>query len=310
MYKHLFGPVPSRRLGISLGVDLVPYKVCSFDCVYCECGATTKLTLSRKEYVSYEDVIYELTDYLNNNSAPDYITFSGSGEPTLNIGIGKIISFIKSEYPSIKVAVLTNGSLLNFIEVRRDILKADVVLPSLDSASLDTFKKINRPIDGFDLNDYIKGLVDFRKEYKGEIWLEIMILKGYNDNLKDLKLLFDAIIRINPDIIQLNTLDRPGAIKGLKAVSYNYLQSIIDMWGLENVEIIASSLERRNVKSYSGDIEDLILKTIARRPCTINDLAVILGIHVNEVNKYISTLEAEKKITSSIEDRGVFYSIK
>jgi len=307
MYNHLFGPVPSRRLGMSLGVDIVPYKVCSFDCVYCECGATTNLTLCRKEYVSCDEVICEVKDYLQNNPPPDYITFSGSGEPTLNIGIGKIIRFIKSEFPDIRVAVLTNGSLLNDLDVRKDLLKADVVLPSLDSASEDSFKKINRPIEELYLNDYIQGLVDFRKEYSGEIWLEIMILPEYNDNSNDLKLLYDAIIRINPDIIQLNTLDRPGVVKGLKVASYNYLKSIKDLWGLDNIEIIASSLERRKVKSYSGDIEDLILKTISRRPCTGNDLAVILGIHVNEVNKYLSTLEAEKKIVSCIEERGVFY---
>lgn len=307
MYKHLFGPVPSRRLGMSLGVDIIPFKLCSFDCVYCECGATTDLTIDRKEYICVDDVIDELKDYMQNNPVPDYITFSGSGEPTLNIGIGKIVSFIKSNYPEIKLAVLTNGSLLMDKDVRKQILDADVVLPSLDSANEESFIKINRPDENIDVNEYINGLIDFRQEYKGEIWLEIMILPGYNNNQKDLDSLYEAIKQIKPDVVQLNTLDRPGVIKGLIPASIDYLKSIKEQWGFDNVEIIASSAERRNVKSYSGDIEEMILKTISRRPCTLNDLAMILGMHVNEVNKYLSTLEEDNKIVACEEERGVFY---
>ena len=142
MYKHLFGPVPSRRLGMSLGVDLVPHKVCTLNCVYCECGATTNLTTERKEYVSYNEIISELKDFFNNNSKPDYITFSGAGEPTLNIHIGKVIDFIKSNYPAIPVAVLTNGSLLNNNQVKQELLSADLILPSLDAATESALKKI------------------------------------------------------------------------------------------------------------------------------------------------------------------------
>ena len=135
MYKYLFGPVPSRRLGMSLGIDLVPRKVCSLDCVYCEVGKTTKLTLERKEYILFDNVIKELTHYFENNPDPDYITFSGSGEPTLNSRIGDIIKFVKQNRPEIPIAILTNGTLLFDPEVRDELKIADVVLPSLDAAT-------------------------------------------------------------------------------------------------------------------------------------------------------------------------------
>ena len=180
MYKYLFGPVPSRRLGMSLGVDLVPRKICSLDCVYCEVGKTTKLTLERKEYILYDKVTDELTHYFENNPDPDYITFSGSGEPTLNLRIGDVLNFIKQNKPKIPIAVLTNGTLLFKPEVREEIKNADVVLPSLDAATNLIFHKINRPVPEFDIKRYIQGLIDFRKEFKGKIWLEIFILPEDN----------------------------------------------------------------------------------------------------------------------------------
>lgn len=179
MYKYLFGPVPSRRLGMSLGIDLVPHKVCSLNCIYCECGSTTKLTIDRKEYVPYDIVIKELEHYFRNNTAPDYITFSGSGEPTLNSRIGDVIRFIKHNIPGIPIAILTNGTLLYQKQVRKELLEADVVLPSLDAASDLIFRKINRPFHKLNINKYIQGLVNFRNEYKGKIWLEVFIIPGY-----------------------------------------------------------------------------------------------------------------------------------
>jgi wyosine [tRNA(Phe)-imidazoG37] synthetase (radical SAM superfamily) len=186
MYKHLFGPVPSRRLGMSLGVDLIPKKVCSLNCVYCEVGKTTNLTLERKEYVSVEAVKAELKHYFNHNSfaVPDYITFSGSGEPTLNIYLGEILQFIKENKPDIPIAVLTNGTLLYKEEVRKSLLQADVVLPSLDAATEPVFKKINRPVKDLNISECIQGLIEFRKEFSNKIWLEIFILPGYNDNIE------------------------------------------------------------------------------------------------------------------------------
>jgi len=310
MYKHLFGPVPSRRLGMSLGIDLIPKKVCSLNCVYCEVGKTTKLTLDRMEYVKYDQVIAELQQFMSSNPKIDYFTFSGSGEPTLNSRIGDVLRFIKKEYPAVKTAILTNGSLLFDKNLRKELLPADVILPSLDAASQAVFKKIDRPNPALNVETYIQGLIDLRKEYKGEIWLEVLFLKGYNDTKEELDLLKQAILKIQPHSIQLNTLDRPGTVDGLIPLSKNELKAIVDDWQLPNVEIIASPPERSHIESYNGDIETAILETIARRPCTLDDLHNFLGIHVNEINKYLGGLEASGKIKTVHVERGVFYELK
>lgn len=310
MYKYLFGPVPSRRLGMSLGVDLVPKKVCSLDCVYCEVGKTTKLTLERKEYIKVERVKEDLTNYFENNPDPDYITFSGSGEPTLNKYLDKILQFIKDNRPDIPVAVLTNGTLLHDSNVRETLLKADLVLPSLDAATEDVFKKINRPAENLSIDTCIRGLVDFRKEFKGTMWLEIFILPGYNDGDAELTALKKAILQIQPDSIQLNTLDRPGTVSNLRGATRKELQRVSDYWDLDNVEIIAAAPKRKQMQTYRSDIETAIVETIVRRPCTLDDLTKILGKHVNEVNKYLDVLEAEGKIETVEQERGFFYQVK
>lgn len=310
MYKYLFGPVPSRRLGMSLGVDLVPHKVCSLDCIYCECGATTKLTIDRKEYILYKKVIDELEHYFANNPDPDYITFSGSGEPTLNSRIGDVLDFIKAKRPDVPVAVLTNGTLFSQKQVRTEILKADLILPSLDAATCNTFKKINRPSSNLKLDEYIKGLVDFRTEFKGQIWLEALIIPGMNDQIEDLSVLKEAFLKIKADRIQLNTLDRPGAISNIRSATHEELNQIVSFLKPLKAEIIASSAQRKEVDSYRTDIESTILETIFRRPCTLEDLNNILGIHINELNKYLDVLEGEEKIKTIRQDRGLFYQTK
>jgi len=294
---------------MSLGVDLVPRKVCSLDCVYCEVGKTTKLTLNRKEYILYDKIIEELTLYFKDNPDPDYVTFSGSGEPTLNSRIGDVLKFIKQKKPAIPIAVLTNGTLLFDAKVRAEIKDADVVLPSLDAATNSVFHKINRPASELDIDQYIQGLINFRKEFKGKIWLEIFILPEYNLEETELKELEQKIAEINPDSIQLNTLDRPGAVADLHSATREELEKIKGLWKFKNVEIISSATQRKNIPSYRSDAETAILETISRRPCTIEDLIKILGIHINEINKYLAVLEEEKKIETIRQERGVFYQI-
>ncbi|MBN2857865.1 MAG: radical SAM protein [Candidatus Delongbacteria bacterium] len=310
MYKHIFGPVPSRRLGVSLGIDLVPHKVCSLNCIYCECGKTTDLTLERKEYVPFDEVIEELDRFMSENPKPDYITFSGSGEPTLNSRIGDIVSYIKNEYPDISLALLTNGTLLSDPEVRKEIVECDLVLPSFDAATEKAFLKINRPSPDIELGQYLNGIIEFRKEFKGKIWLEVFILPGYNDSNEDLSAMKEAIIKIKPDSVQLNTLDRPGAVEGLVPEPREMLQKIADGWGLDNVEIIAKVSKRKDERSFNKDIESAILETISRRPCTLEDLTDILGLHENEINKYLSTLENDGRIKPERLERGIFYRLR
>ncbi len=309
MYKHLFGPVPSRRLGMSLGVELIPHKICSLNCVYCECGSTTKLTAERKEWVPVRNVKTELINFFENNLVPDYITFSGAGEPTLNSGIGELIEFIKNKWSNIPIAVLTNGSLLNRLDVRRELLNADIVLPSLDAASKDVFLKIDRPHPNIIITEYIEGLIQFRENFSGEIWLEVLILPGFNDSLEELDLLKEAFLGIRPDRIQINSLDRPGAVNNLRSANRMELDSIKEYWNLENVEVIAAAPDRKEIKSYRQDSEAAIIETIARRPCTLQDLSGILGLHINEVNKYLGVLQSENKISFSRQDRGLFYHL-
>lgn len=310
MYKHLFGPVPSRRLGMSLGVDLVPRKVCSLDCVYCEVGATTRLTVARKEYIPLDKVKTELADYFENNPDPDTITFSGYGEPTLNTAIGDVLQYIREHKPGIQTAVLTNGTLFRDGEVRSAISEADLVLPSLDAATQEVFEKINRPETSLRVAEHIRGLAEFRREFNGKIWLEIFILPGYNDTSSELSALKNAVLRIRPDAVQLNTLDRPGALPGLKKAPASLLESIRESWGMDNVQVIAAAPARKNIQSYRNDVETAVLETISRRPCTLDDLTKILGLHVHEINKYLDVLEAEQGIEAVRSERGVFYQIR
>lgn len=306
-YKYLFGPVPSRRLGMSLGVDLVPRKVCSLDCIYCEVGKTTSLTLERKEYIPYEKLSLELEDYFNTQPDPDYFTFSGSGEPTLNVAIGKVIQFIRKNKPQIPIAVLTNGTLLPDPRVRAELLEASLILPSIDAATQGVMNRINRPVRELSVADHIQGLIDFRKEFSGAIWLEVMIIPGYNDHPEELDALKNAIQKIHPDRIQLNTLDRPGVLEEIRAATANELNQISKYWNLENVEIISKSSSRKTSQAYLADIEGAILETISRRPCTLDDLSQMLNLHVSEINKYLDSLESEGRISVVWQERGLFY---
>lgn len=309
MYKYLFGPVPSRRLGMSLGVDLVPKKVCSLDCVYCEVGKTTKLSLERKEYINADCIKDELTHYLKNNPSPDYITITASGEPTLNQHLGAIIDFIKQTKADIPVALITNGSLLYDPEVRKEMMKADLLLPSLDAATNDVFKKINRPAEDLTVEMCIEGIISLRKEFKGKIWLEVFILPEYNDSKEELTALKEVILKVNPDSIHLNTLDRPGTVANLRGASREELQRVVDFWQMDKVEIVAKLKQVETQQSYRKDTASAILETVARRPCTLEDLTKMLGLKSEEIEKQLKQLIEECKLESVAQDRGVFYQL-
>jgi wyosine [tRNA(Phe)-imidazoG37] synthetase (radical SAM superfamily) len=195
-------------------------------------------------------------------------------------------------------------------EVREELLSADLVLPSFDAASDPVFHKINRPVQSFNFKEHLKGLQEFRKEYKGKIWLEVLILPGYNDSESDLALLSGAFDKVQPDVIQLNTLDRPGAIENIRAATRNEMERIVDFWALENVVIVASPSGAKGKKTFRKNIESAILETISRRPCTQEDLSMSLGLTLVEVNKYLKVLELNHKINKVMLSRGLFFQAK
>jgi wyosine [tRNA(Phe)-imidazoG37] synthetase (radical SAM superfamily) len=307
--KYLFGPVPSRRLGVSLGVDLVFHKICSLNCIYCEAGRTTNLTLKQKEYIPINDVIQELEEYLSSHPELDFITFSGQGEPTLNSGLGQAIDFIKDNYPKYKVAVISNGTLFWDKNIRNRVLRADVILPSLDAAFEATFQKINRPEQTLKIDKIAQGLIQLRKEFRGKIYLEIFLAPGINDTQEELTGLRTRIQQIKPDLIQLNTLDRPGTDRSVNALDTEAMEEIKNFFEPLPVVIIARTKSRKQIKSFNKDITQQILETIRRRPCTDQDLSEILNLHPNELNKYISTLIENKEIIPDRQARGIFFKI-
>lgn len=306
-YQYLFGPVPSRRLGVSLGIDLVPHKTCSYNCIYCECGKTTDLTTEREEFYPTDAIIREIDDYLSSHPKLDFITFSGSGEPTLHSGMGKIARHIRENFPEYRIALLTNGSLLTDPEVRAEAVDVHVVVPSMDAVSESVFKKIDRPCSSITAHDVLSGIVTFREEFKGEIWLEIFIVPGLNDTDEELLFLRDAIAEIRPDRVQLNALDRPGIYDWITTPSIEEMERIAASLGFPGIEIVEGLASRSDIASFSQDVSESILGTIRRRPCTIDDLSNILGLHPNEVRKYIDPLLAEGSITEERESRGIFY---
>jgi wyosine [tRNA(Phe)-imidazoG37] synthetase (radical SAM superfamily) len=220
---------------------MVPHKTCSLDCVYCECGATTVLTRERKEYIPSGGIIAEVDEYLGNggNPAPDYVTFGGSGEPTLHSGLGRIIRHVKDRFPSQKLALLTNSTLLNDPQVRKDILLCDLILPSLDAVTDEVFQLVNVPEGSIRCADVIDGLTALSSEYQGPLWLEVFISPGINDGDGEIALFKDIITKINPARVQLNSLDRPGTVSTLSAASTKSLEEIARRFAPLPVEIVA-----------------------------------------------------------------------
>ena len=301
---YLYGPVPSWRLGNSLGVDIIPFKTCSFNCIYCEIGRTTDLTVQRKEYVSTASVIEELKTFLSKRKNIDYIAFSGSGEPTLNSKIGEMVSEVK-KFTDIPVAILTNSSLLNKEEIRRELIKADVILPSLDAVSQSIFESLNRPHPSLKIEEIIKGLIEFRKEFKNKIWLEVLLVRGVNDTPEEIYKLAKVIEKIGPDKVQLNTVVRPPAEEGVFALSQKELCSIEkELPGkVEIVRKFRKVLSRERVGKLESDIKNLL----KRRPCTLSDISYALRADPKKVMENLTVLERHAEIKSELHNRKRYY---
>lgn len=300
--NYIFGPVPSRRLGRSLGVDLVPFKTCTYDCIYCQLGCTTNKTLQRQEWVPLDQVIEELQSRLS--SRPDYITLSGSGEPTLYSRIGELIEKIKELTP-IPVAVLTNGSLLGRPDVRRELQRADLVIPSLDAGSDTFFQYVNRPHSGISFDQMVQGLIDFRKEYQGKYWLEVFLLGGVTSTEPEIQKLKYWIGQIAPDRVQVNTVTRPPAESFSLPVPKDRLSHLARQLA-ENAEVIADYQHVHDQETFAVTREN-ILNLLRRRPCSLEDIAAGLGSHRNEVAKYLEDLLSQGIIQTQRQNHQLYY---
>jgi wyosine [tRNA(Phe)-imidazoG37] synthetase (radical SAM superfamily) len=301
---YIFGPVPSRRLGLSLGVDLIPRKVCTLDCVYCQVGRTTDCRTERGDFVPVAEVLDELARTLPQVPRPDYITISGSGEPTLNVRLGEVIDGIR-RLTDVPVAIITNGTLLSDPAVRRDAAKADLVVPSLDAGDEETYQKINRPTRGLTLEDLVEGMAAFRREFQGQLWLEVFLAAGLNDSEDQVRRMVPLIARIRPDRVQLNTATRPTAETDVRPVPAERLDELARLLG-DRAEVVAD-FKSRQTSAGAALADDRVLATIRRRPVTAEDIATGLGAHPTEVAKALGHLLDAGRIIRTERSGRVYY---
>ncbi len=307
--KHLFGPVNSRRLGLSLGIDLLPRKICSFDCIYCELGLTTELTCARREYIPTGAICDELDRFLadpNRAARVDVFTITASGEPTLHRGLGEIIRHLRKRTDR-PVSVLTNGSLLHLEEVRRELALADIVVPSLDSARPESFRKINRPAREVELEGIINGLAALRQEGHGQMWLEILFVKGVNDTAEDIVALNRALRLIQPHRIQCNTVARPPAELFAKMLTPAALRDIKEQLAGPAATIVdfaspAPAAPRLPVASE-------ILPMLQRRPCTAGDICQALGTERATTEELLAALLKDSLVQQINHNNQDYYQV-
>lgn len=304
--SRVFGPVPSRRLGLSLGIDLIPPKTCSFDCIYCQVGKTTDRIMEPASFVSVPQVIDELRDVLSK-TPPDVITLSGSGEPTLNTDIGNVIHEIK-KLTSIPLTLLTNGSLLWKQEIREKIKDVDILIPTLSTVYEDTFKKIHRPHPGLKLADIIRGQKEIRKEYKNSLFLEVVFLSGLNDTEKEIAGISEVIKDIQPDKVQLNTVVRPPSDPSAMSISYERLEEIKEYLG-GNTEIIAGKPLKSRENIFDSKVEHL-MEMVKRRPVTADDISKALNIKKDETERLVKGLKIKGRIQEQGHGESVFYTTR
>ena len=302
-YRYLFGPVPSRRFGRSLGVDLTPMKTCSFDCVFCQLGRTFLKTVQRNTYVPIDAVLKELEDWLNTNGQADYITLSGSGEPTLHTEFGEILAFLKKvSKPSV---LLTNGSLLSQPDVSRDAALADVVKVSMSVWDQHSFELVNRPHKDLSFSRIIDGQKSFRKVFTGQLWMEVFLLLGMNSRPVDVAKIAALEKEIKPDCVQLNTVARPPAEGFAASLSRGQMQDLCSMFD-PAAEIIADFHTPHTDRIQAT--ETTILAMLERRPCTVDQIAKAFNLHINEVSKYLGKLINANAISTVRKNAGTYFS--
>ena len=301
---HVYGPVPSRRLGRSLGVDLVPPKTCPYDCIYCQLGATTNRTCLRAEYVPTNDLLADVAQRLANGARCDYLTVAGSGEPTLHRDLGRIIRELKA-MDAAPVAVLSNGALLWDPAVSEACAAADVVMPTLAATEQNLFAQIHRPCPEITCEKVLAGLVEFRKHYTGQIWLEVMLLEGINTDEPTIAALRDAIESIRPDRVQVNTAVRPPSMPEARTVPPERMERMRPMLRAD-AEIVAE-YSGPPPSDPEGPNVELVLAMLRRRPCTAEDVAAGLGARRAAVVKLLALLERDGRLLRLTRPTGVFF---
>ena len=304
-HRFVYGPVASRRLGFSLGVDIIPFKTCSLDCVYCQLGSAGRTTTRRGSWFPPGEILGQIKAAVDSGQRIDVITFSGSGEPTLSRDIGRLIRAVK-RMTRIPVAVLTNGTLLTRKDVRRDLAAADIVVPSLDAVSAPAFRRVNRPNASLDNRKIIDGLVRFRDDFPGQLRLEVMIVKGVNDAPSDIRTLKAAVARIRPDRIELNTVVRPPAERRARPLGAAAMAKIRAELG-PKAEIVASFAARKQAPA-AGGLEPAILATLGRRPQTAADIAAALGRHRDEVLKALTSLLVRRRVRKVVHGGRTYFT--
>jgi len=291
-------------LGRSLGVDLVPFKVCTYDCIYCQLGPTTRKTIQRKEYVPLNGVLDELQSIISQDLVFDYITLAGSGEPTLHTGIGSFIR--KAKKMTVQpVAVITNGSLLWDADVRRDLIDADVVIPSLDAGSYALFQKVNRPHPAISFDSMVEGLIAFRSEFTNKIWLEILLVHNITDDNEEIKRLVDIVRNIRPDRVQLTTVTRPPTTGDAMPVPKNKLEEFARIFG-DHAEVIAA-VPKSDTGTYGQVTSEKIIELVRRHPCSIDDIAAGLSAPVEEVRQQVEKLLQQNTLKTRNMDGVVMF---
>ncbi len=291
--KYVFGPVNSKRLGHSLGIDVTPKKTCTYDCIYCQIGKNENTVISPIESVDADTVVFELKKHLHKYKDIDYITFSGSGEPTLYANIKHLIREIKN-ISDVPVCVITNGSLFYKQEIRSSIMLADLIIPSLDAGCEATFKKINMPNSAITFDKMVEGLISFSRVYKGRIWLEVFVIENVNDNMEEMKLISDIVSKMKVEKVQLLTADRPIAYKEYKPVSYEKLQELSKYFDCK-VEVFG----KPNYKKYGSNKEisdNDILALLQRHPTTKEGIAYSLQADISIIITLLAKLLEDKKI--------------
>lgn len=300
----MYGPVLSRRLGLSLGVDLVPYKTCDYDCIYCQLGRTTDKISVRRPFDNPLLILDELKLKLDSIEELDYITISGSGEPTLNSELGIIMGGIK-KMSGVPIAILTNGSLFTDKDVADACMLADLVVPSLDAGDEETFNRGNRPTGGLTLGRIVDGMVSFRTKYPGQAWLEVMLVLGINTRDEQVEKIRNLAGRMDPDRIQLNTVARPPAEAGVRPVDEGTLARIATLCGAK-VEVVASLRGSGATIGIEADTEE-ILGLLARRPCTASEISDALSVHPTIAVKVLAELVGKGVLCLKSTDTREYY---